>query len=94
MLFRSESADLPEDIRPLDVHLPASAHFTVRRDTELGVLALETTALAYTDAEPSTALYQPLRASEPMEIPITFVPYFAWDNRGDGEMSVWIPLAR
>jgi DUF1680 family protein/peptidoglycan/xylan/chitin deacetylase (PgdA/CDA1 family) len=23
--------------------------------------------------------------------PLTFVPYYAWDNRGAGEMAVWIP---
>ena len=25
--------------------------------------------------------------------PLTFVPYYAWDNRGAGEMAVWIPSA-
>jgi DUF1680 family protein/peptidoglycan/xylan/chitin deacetylase (PgdA/CDA1 family) len=27
------------------------------------------------------------------EGPLTFVPYYAWDNRGAGEMAVWIPTA-
>ena len=25
---------------------------------------------------------------------ITLVPYFAWGNRGVGEMRVWLPTAR
>jgi DUF1680 family protein len=27
------------------------------------------------------------------EIHLVLIPYFAWDNRGDGEMTVWLPLA-
>ena len=23
---------------------------------------------------------------------LTFIPYFAWDNRAAGKMKVWIPL--
>lgn len=32
------------------------------------------------------------QAPEPRKVPITFVPYYAWDNRTAGEMRVWIPL--
>lgn len=37
-----------------------------------------------------SALYrsEPLRAAEPARL--TFVPYFAWGNRGLGEMAVWV----
>ena len=27
------------------------------------------------------------------EVLLTFVPYYAWDNRGSGEMRVYVPLA-
>jgi DUF1680 family protein len=44
-------------------------------------------------------LYRPFR---PRELPpptsntveITLIPYFAWANRGESLMEVWIPLAR
>jgi len=26
--------------------------------------------------------------------PVPAVPYFAWANRGPGEMAVWLPVAR
>ena len=28
------------------------------------------------------------------ELPIRLIPYYAWGNRGKGEMSVWLPLLR
>ncbi|MCR5790843.1 MAG: glycoside hydrolase family 127 protein [Lachnospiraceae bacterium] len=29
---------------------------------------------------------------ERKQVPVTFIPYFAWDNRGFGEMKIWLPL--
>ena len=34
------------------------------------------------------------RAAEGQAFHLVLVPYFAWDNRGASEMSVWLPLAR
>ncbi len=38
------------------------------------------------------ALYEEIRAAEPQPVPLTLVPYYAWNNRGRGQMSVWLPL--
>jgi len=27
-------------------------------------------------------------------IPIKLVPYYAWGNRGEGEMTVWLPVSQ
>jgi DUF1680 family protein len=27
-------------------------------------------------------------------VDIRLIPYYAWGNRGKGEMTVWMPLAR
>jgi DUF1680 family protein len=32
-----------------------------------------------------------IRAKGPAASPFTAIPYYAWSNRGDGEMSVWLP---
>lgn len=39
------------------------------------------------------ALYQTLRFHGMKKEPLRLIPYFAWDNRGMGEMRVWLPLA-
>lgn len=37
-------------------------------------------------------LYQSLPTIEAQKTKLTFIPYFAWDNRGLGGMKVWLPL--
>ncbi|MEG1847744.1 MAG: glycoside hydrolase family 127 protein [Lachnospiraceae bacterium] len=38
-------------------------------------------------------LYRTLRYEGLTPIPIHLIPYFAWDNRGFGEMKIWLPIA-
>jgi DUF1680 family protein len=38
------------------------------------------------------ALYQSLSVKTKKTIPVRLIPYFAWDNRGFGEMRIWLPL--
>lgn len=38
------------------------------------------------------ALYQKFSVKGKKKIPFTLIPYFAWDNRGFGEMRIWLPL--
>ena len=40
-----------------------------------------------TDEESLYADYAPAASTE---VTLTFVPYYAWNNRGEGEMSVWV----
>lgn len=40
-----------------------------------------------------TSLYQPLRYHGMTKTPVRLIPYFAWDNRGFGEMKIWFPIA-
>lgn len=53
---------------------------------QFGVPVLKTKALY---KEPTEALYQPLGAKR-TEKPLTFIPYFAFANRGPTEMLVWM----
>lgn len=39
------------------------------------------------------ALYQRLSYQGMEEIPVRLIPYYAWDNRGYGEMRIWLPIA-
>ncbi len=38
-------------------------------------------------------LYRPLRALPVETVHARMIPYYAWDNRGFGEMLIWLPLA-
>lgn len=36
-------------------------------------------------------LYGTLKKPEYKDVGLTFIPYYAWNNRGEGEMCVWVP---
>jgi uncharacterized protein len=94
IVYCLESNDLPEPARVLDVHLPRDARFSPRATDELGgVTVLEGNALARESDGWSGQLYRDLTPARMKEIPLALIPYFAWDNRGDSEMTVWLPLA-
>ncbi len=40
---------------------------------------------------PDAPLYAPWAPTETEDTRITLIPYFAWNNRGMGEMRVWLP---
>ena len=43
------------------------------------------------DETPSNEpLYTTLKKPEYKDVKLTYVPYYAWNNRGEGEMSVWV----
>lgn len=39
------------------------------------------------------ALYQQLEPENVKTVHVRMIPYYAWDNRGRGEMMIWMPLA-
>ena len=62
-----------------------------RVKNELGdLVVLKGQGLRLTDS-PET-LYEELLVEEPRTVPITLIPYFAWNNRGRSQMSIWLPL--
>lgn len=58
------------------------------------VSALETQACCLQREEyDRSALYQTLRVRGVKKQPLRLIPYYAWDNRGEGEMRIWFPVA-
>jgi DUF1680 family protein len=95
LVYCVEGVDLPAGVRVLDVRLPRKPNLQPRRMKELGnVVALEGRGLAVPGGDWSKQHYRDLDpAATPEEFHLVLVPYFTWDNRGDSEMSVWLPLA-
>ena len=55
-----------------------------------GVTVLETVGLRESD-EWTGSLYAPVRgAPETQTVQLRWIPYYAWANRGTGEMRVWV----
>jgi uncharacterized protein len=94
VVYALESIDLPQDVRPSEIAIPAQARFTARHDTALlgGVTVLEGTARRIPLNEWDGQLYRTLRPGRHEEIPLRLVPYYAWNNRGLPYMRVWLRL--
>jgi DUF1680 family protein len=97
VVYCLESADLPDGVRVMEVHIPADIELRPRIDSQLfgeRVVVLEGQAAWIPQGEWSHRLYRDLQNPEPERIDIRLVPYYAWDNRAEGEMTVWMPLLR
>ncbi|MGQ9778515.1 MAG: glycoside hydrolase family 127 protein [Bacillota bacterium] len=71
--------------------LPVEAEIEARYLPDLlgGVVVLETEGLRLEEEAWEGGLYGPVKARA-RRVKIRAVPYFAWNNRGPGEMLVWI----
>jgi len=92
VVYCLESADLPDDVSLWDVRMPRDAQLAARHEENLlgGVTVLEGSARSVGVVAPDTALFRDApTTSRPVDIRL--MPYYAWNNRGAGEMSVWLP---
>ncbi len=74
--------------------LDPSEQFTIETVEIEGrqITALKTEALVKIDArDTEEALYHAIDQIKMKMVPIRLIPYFAWDNRGEGEMKIWMP---
>jgi DUF1680 family protein len=94
LVYCLESMDLPEGVALEDVGVVRDAPWKVRHEAELlnGVTLLETEGAALPRATDADALYGRLPAGQPTSIPLRLIPYYAWSNRGQSQMTVWLPV--
>jgi len=94
IVYCLESVDLPNDVAIENVTISPSANFKSRYAADLlgGTTVLEGKACVF-DAETwDKTLYRKISPQKPKEINVRLIPYYAWGNRGDSEMTVWIPI--
>jgi hypothetical protein len=94
VVYCLESADLPKGVDVFNVGLSAQSKF-VPQMMKMGtanVVALTTNARQLETDGWKGGLYKEVSATPSKAIPVRLVPYFAWGNRGHGEMSVWLPF--
>ncbi|OHX64537.1 glycoside hydrolase family 127 protein [Flammeovirga pacifica] len=92
VVYCVESPDLPKETSILDVYLPVKSNFTATYDPNLlgGVTTINgTMKIRKTN---KTEMYNELSSKTFVDYSAKLVPYFAWANRGDAEMTVWVPI--
>lgn len=95
LVYCVESKDLPKgiDIMDISLQLSPSLPYELRTETVAGssVGMLEVPAFAIeTPSWSEDQLYRRVGMEETRPIQLKMIPYYAWDNRGEAEMTVWI----
>ncbi|MFW6163472.1 MAG: glycoside hydrolase family 127 protein, partial [Planctomycetota bacterium] len=91
VVYCLESPDLPEGVRLAQIAVPGDIALTPRHEPELlgGVTVLEGEAVVRAIGD---ALYREATPARRRTARIRLIPYYAWANRGQSEMAVWLPL--
>ena len=93
LVYCLEGVDLPDDVSILEVYAPGDMQLETREERELlgGVTAIKGKAKRVYEENPSPDLYVGVGSEREEELDITLIPYYAWNNRGINEMTVWLP---
>ena len=97
IVYCLEGEDISNGHRINDIALPADIQLTEKEITiaDHKMIALEGDALLVnSDQWDNHTLYRDLRPAAKQKVRIRLIPYYAWDNRGIQDMSLWLPLAR
>lgn len=97
IVYCLEGQDIQGDYRISDIALPADIQLKEVPMTISGhsFTALEGDALvANSKAWNNQTLYRELSKPASQKVRIRLIPYYAWDNRGIQDMSLWLNLAR
>lgn len=97
IVYCLEGQDIQGDYRISDIALPADIQLKEVPMTIEGhsFTALEGDAIVASDkAWDNQTLYRELSKPASRKVRIRLIPYYAWDNRGIQDMSLWLNLAR
>lgn len=95
LVYSLEASDLPEQTSIFNIYIPSDIELTPVRDQidNNQIVALQGMA-ELMPQQNWDGLYRELSDKKSEKVQIKLVPYYAWGNRGLGDMTVWMPLSR
>ena len=95
LVYCLESTDLPKGVHVQDVRIPYDIDLSCHAgDSPVAPIAITGKALFSPQGDWTGRLYRDFAPIRPRGFDMKLIPYFAWGNRGQSEMTVWIPLGR
>jgi hypothetical protein len=96
VIYCLESFDIPEQQKLSDVIIPADIQLIPEKYEVTGstYYLLCGDALLRNTENWNNQLYREVSNEQLQTIELRFLPYYAWGNRGKGDMSVWFSLDR
>lgn len=94
VVYCLESADIPDNSMISDIAIPIGTEFTPVKEVIGGSSITSLSAEVALTGQPGWGreLYREVIPGQLKTARIKFIPYFAWGNRGEGDMLVWIPV--
>jgi len=93
IVYCLEEADNGDQLHRIRLDRNTSFVEQFRPDLLDGVVTLVTQGRKLSTAWDESSLYQPARDDSYTPVTLTFIPYYAWANRTQGEMTVWVRQA-
>ncbi|MDD3920937.1 MAG: glycoside hydrolase family 127 protein, partial [Eubacteriales bacterium] len=91
LVYCLEQADNGENL--FQLRMPGAPELTPEWTDELdGLVAIRAKMVRALPQEDSDALYRPYQPLGRQAEDVRFIPYYAWANRSEGEMTVWVPV--
>jgi DUF1680 family protein len=95
IVYCLESNQLPTSVGINEVALVTKAPTFEVKPMQLGnreVMSIQADVVFDTsESFKDGTLYKPLSAKKTKNLTVKLIPYFAWGNKGKGEMTVWLP---
>ena len=93
IVYCLEGMDLPDGVSILEVYVPDDMVLEAQMENELlgGVVTIEGQARRLYEENGESALYLEAGQEKEEALDIRLIPYYAWNNRGVDEMTVWLP---
>ncbi len=96
VVYCLESPDYDASTSIFDIAVPANIDLKPQKiqmeNSEITVLV--GTGVLNKKQDWNNSLYQEIGGEEKMQFPVRFIPYYAWNNRGASDMTVWVPVIR
>jgi hypothetical protein len=95
VVYCIESADIPASRKIFDYVISAGSQFQPKTITisDSKLCALEGKVELVPNESWKGQLYRPINTKKET-VTLQLVPYYAWGNRGKGDMSVWLPVSK
>ncbi|MDQ6530431.1 glycoside hydrolase family 127 protein [Flavobacterium sp. LHD-85] len=92
LVYCLESDQLPAKISVNDVALKVNSKFATNQFTlnNRNLVSIDAEAVINSNNSWEKTLYKPLSAKNENTVQVKLIPYFAWGNKGQGEMTVWM----
>ncbi len=95
VVYCLESTDLPENVKVSAVQIPSRIRLKALPFVLEGSSMIVLKGKAFYDRQPWRGeLYRQVPRGKSARVAVQLVPYYAWNNRGKSEMTVWFPVRR